>query len=85
MDPTAEQLRLAARLDAEVERLVRGGSDDMGVFMGMAESMPDFRRLLDVPDVLQALCHRLPGLFHYAKILERIADGIRDGAIKVPK
>ena len=87
MNPSVEQLQLAARLDDEVEKLMRSGNDDIGVLVGMADLMPDFRRLLDDPAALDALCASgtFPGLFHYAKILERMARGIQDGAIKVPK
>jgi hypothetical protein len=34
---------------------------------------------------MDELCQRFAGFYHYAKILETLVDGIRSGAIQVPK
>jgi len=49
MTLTPELLDIAARIDARVQRLVRGGSDDLAVFMAMADRMPDFNRVMAFP------------------------------------
>ena len=47
MNPTDEQLQVASRLDAKVQRLLKEGKTDLDVFVEMAGDMPDFKRLLD--------------------------------------
>jgi hypothetical protein len=86
MNPTDEQLQVASRLDAKVQRLLKEGKTDLDVFVEMAGDMPDFKRLLDAGQALMdALCLRFEGFYHYAKILEQIATGIASGEIQVPK
>ena len=53
----------------------------------MAEYMPGLKRLMDTSsaDEMDGLCESFPALFRYAKILERIAEGIHSGEIKVPR
>jgi hypothetical protein len=34
---------------------------------------------------MDGLCESFPDFYRYANILERIAEGIQSGAIKVPK
>ena len=81
-----EQHELAERLEVAVNDLARKGLDDMGVFLGMADSMPDFKRLLDAGSLDELLASgRFPRLLRYAKILEALALGVRDGHIRVPK
>lgn len=84
MTLTPEQVRLAERLDAKVKRL--GRSDDIALFMAMADDMPDFRRVMDAAgqDGMDELCRRLDGFYRYAKVLETIAAGIESGDIEVP-
>ncbi len=53
----------------------------------MANYMPGFKRLMDTctRDEMDGLCESFPDFYRYAKILERIAEGIQSGAIKAPK
>ncbi len=87
MEFTPEQLKIASRIDAEVRRLARTGRDDIGILAGMADLMPDFKRLMDSskPGALDELGRRFAGFYRYAKILEAVASGIRAGTIKVPR
>jgi hypothetical protein len=87
MELTAEQLRLAAKIDAEVQALVRGGRDDLAIFVGMADLMPGFKRVMDISDrgAMDELSKRYVGFYRYAKILEGLAGDIQSGTIKVPK
>jgi hypothetical protein len=87
MTLTPELLDIAARIDARVQRLVRGGSDDLAVFMALADRMPDFKRVMDAAgqDGMDELCRRLDGFYRYAKVLETVAAGIAAGEIPVPE
>jgi hypothetical protein len=52
----------------------------------MFDCMPFFKMLLDSgQDTMDELCQCFAGFYHYAKILETLADGIQSGAIQVPK
>jgi hypothetical protein len=83
MNPTDEQLQIASRLDAKVQRLLEEGKTDVDVFVEMAGDMPDFKRLLDAGQALMdALCLRFEGFYHYAKILEQIAAGHDEREVK---
>ena len=86
MKPTAEQLQVAAKIDAKVKRLLEEDKTDLDIFLEMADDMPDFKRLLGSGhDLMDALCLRFEGFYPYAKILEEIAKGIASGEIQVPK
>jgi len=84
---TSKQLRVASRIDAAMQALLRTGRDDMTVFAEMVEHMADFKWLMDTarPGVMDELCRRFAGFFHYAKTLETVAAGIQSGTIDVPK
>ena len=86
MNLSVEQLQMAALIDAKVQRLVREGHDEVSILGEMFDCMPIFKILLDSGhDTMDELCQRFGGFYHYAKILETLADGIRSGAIQVPK
>lgn len=84
---TAEQTRVAARIDSAMQPLLRAGKNDIAILTGMSNHMADFRHLIDtvLPGVMDELCQRYPGFYQYAKVLENIASAIRSGAIKVPR
>jgi hypothetical protein len=83
---SAEQLQMAALIDAKVQRLVREGHDEVTLLGEMFDCMPIFKILLDSGhDTMGELCRRFAGFYHYAKILETLAAGIQSGAIQVPK
>jgi hypothetical protein len=86
MHLSAEQLDIASRIDAKVQRLMAEGADDIAVFVEMSDDMPAFKRLLDSGHpTMDALCLRFGGFYRYAKILEMIAAGIASDEIQVPK
>jgi hypothetical protein len=53
----------------------------------MADSMPDFQRLMDTSKhgEMDGLCRRFPSFYRYAQILETIATRIQAGDIRVPQ
>lgn len=89
---TAGQTDIAARIDAKMQELARGGHgdnspNDMAIFAAMADHMPDFKRLLDTvtPGGMDELARKFAGFHRYAKILETIAARIQSGAIQAPR
>jgi hypothetical protein len=74
-------------IDAKMEKLFCDGNDDLTILGEMFDYVPGFKRLMDTsePGTMDELCRRLPGFFHYAKILGMVEAGIQSGAIKVPK
>ena len=84
---TAKQARIAARIDAAMQPLLRDGKDDIAILTGMSDHMTDFKYLIDTakPGVMDELCQRHPGFYRYAKVLETIAGAIQSGAITVPR
>lgn len=87
MEFTPEQLDIASKIDAKVQRLDRSGHDDIEIFAEMEDLMPDFKLLMDgtKPGGLDELGRRFAGFYRYAKILEAVALGIKAGTIKVPR
>jgi hypothetical protein len=87
MKLTSEQLQFVASIDAQVQELIEQGKDDITIFAEMADSMPDFKRLMDSSKhgELDELCRRFPYFYKYAQILETIAARIQSGDIRVPK
>jgi hypothetical protein len=85
MTLSTEQLRIAATIDSRVQRLIDAGNWDLTIFLEMADYMPDFKRLMDMAGQagMDELTERYAGLFHYAKVLERIALGLESGEICV--
>jgi hypothetical protein len=84
---TGKQARIAARIDAAMQPLLRDGKNDIAILSGMSDHMTEFKYLIDTakPGVMDELCQRYPGFYRYAKVLEGIAGAIQSGAIKVPK
>ncbi len=79
---TSKQLRIAARIDAAMQPLIRDNKDDVAILTGMSDHMADFKTLVDTakPGVMDELCRRHPGFYRYAKVLETIAGAIQSGA-----
>jgi hypothetical protein len=84
---TAKQIRIAARIDAAMQPLLRDGKDDIAILTGMSDHMTDFKHLIDTakPGVMDELCRRHPGFYRYAKVLENIAGAIQSGVITAPR
>ena len=80
---TTEQERLANEIDRRVKRI--GGTNEYLVAR-MADHMPTFKRLMDLSteDELNELCCKRMGLRRYAQVLERLAERIARGEVKVP-
>jgi len=84
---SAEKNALARRIDSAARKILSEGVDDTALFIGMAELMPDFKRLMDaaLPGEMDSLASQFDGFYRYAKVLETVAGGIATGEIDVPK
>ena len=53
----------------------------------MSDHMNTFKEILDssTPDQMDASCERYPGLYRFGQLLEKIAQGIHEGIITVPR
>jgi hypothetical protein len=60
------------------------GKDDIPVFADMADSMPDFKWLMDTSErsELDGLCCQFPFFYQYAQALESIAARLQDGSFR---
>ena len=87
MKPSNEQVNIAFQIDKRFKELERTCANDMEIFRDMSDLMPGFKILMDTagPKEIQQLCTQFEGLYRYVKILEKIAEGISSGQIKVPK
>ena len=63
MNLTAEQLQIASMIDAEMQKLVCDGNDDLTILGEMFDYMPGFKRLMDTaePGTIDELCRRFAG------------------------
>ncbi len=81
-----QQIEAARKIDQRVKQLRAVGADDAELLAEMHDLMPNFKILLDTaqPGQMDELCVRFEGFHYYAKLLERLAQGIASGSIKVP-
>ena len=82
-----EMLKIMERLDTRANGLLLTGASDIDLLGGMYDLMPDFKALMDSPysDEIEAKASRFPSLYRYAVMLSKLAEGIADGSIKVPR
>jgi len=87
MPLTAQQTRLAETIDTHVTQVLAHGGGDEALLLSMADSMGTFKQLLDTCTgaEMDALCERYDGFYRFAKLLERLAEGIAHGSIPVPE
>lgn len=77
-----EQQAIARLLDDKVNQFTQTGvSDSLMLLAHMAPHMPLFHRLMKISGEgeIDSLCVTYSGLYRYAKVLERLAMGIRSG------
>ena len=86
MPLTQEQTRLATTRDKHVKRTIVFGGTDEDLLVSMYDYMDPFKQLLDssTQHEMDELCQRYDGFYRFAKLLERLAEGIANGTIPVP-
>ena len=87
MPLTAQQTRLAVTIDTHVKQVLAHGGGDEALLLSMADSMGTFKQLLETCTgaEVDALCERDDGFYRFAKLLERLAEGIANGSVPVPE
>lgn len=86
MQPTNKQIQLAQTIDRFVNSIEKDGGGDTELLVKGFTHMPTFKELLDTSthEQVNSLCETYPGFYRFAKLLESIAQGIKDGTISVP-
>ena len=87
MPLTERQKHLAKIIDEHVRQVIRNGGDDEDLLVSAHDYMDTFKQLLDssTPQEMDELCQRYDGFYHFAKLLEMLAEGIANGVIPVPE
>jgi hypothetical protein len=83
MPLTDEQTSIAQAIDAEFQRLIKLGKTHATILGQMHDHLAGIKQLMDA-GVMREAGDRYPGLYRFAKMLERTARGIQSGAIPVP-
>ena len=86
MPLTDQQTRLAGAIDRYVRHVLAQGGGDEELLLSLANHMGTFKQVMDMStgEEMNALCQRYDGFYRFAKLLERLAEGIADGSIPVP-
>lgn len=87
IDLTAEQRQLAKIVHDYASRFPQTADGDAQLLQGCYDYMDTFKRVMDSTSKVQMdyICLQYPGYFRFAKWMERLAQGIADGVIEVPK
>ena len=78
-------MQIATLIDNQVVKIVETRNTAEAIDEAVVEMMPDymdgFKHLLDSleSDGMNQLCEEFPGFYRFAKMMERIAGGCRDG------
>ena len=85
MNFTAYQMQIATLIDNQVTKIVKTRNTAEAIDEAVVEMMPDymdgFKHLLDSLESygMNHLCEEFLGFYRFAKMMERIAGGCRDG------
>lgn len=85
MNFTTYQMQIATLIDTQVARIIKSSKTEQEVDEAIIEMFPDykdeFKHLLDTldSDGINALCGQFSGFYRFTKMMERIAEGCRDG------
>ena len=87
MNISSKKRKLASIIDKGVSKFPDSENGNIQLLQNSYEYMDTFKRLMDScsKEEMNFLCNQLNGLYRFAKLLENMAQGIRDGRISVPK
>ncbi|NET32880.1 MAG: arylsulfatase regulator [Cyanothece sp. SIO1E1] len=87
MTLTDKQIRMATAIDEHVKSTLAKGGGDEALLVSLYDHMDKFKYLLDTckRGEMDLLCTRYEGFYRFAKLMERLAEGIASGNIPVPK
>lgn len=83
---TNKQSQLAQTIDNWVKTIEQEGGGDTELLEKGFMHMATFKELMDLStqEQMDSLCVTYPGFYRFAKRLEKLAQGIQDGTIRVP-
>lgn len=86
MKLTTQHHELASQIDNYVKNIWSAGGGDEQILLGMHGHLMSFKQLMDISKngEFDVLCTQYDGFYKFAKVLEDMAKGIKDGTIKVP-
>lgn len=85
MPLTNRHHELAQTIDTYVRDIIASGGGDEQILETMYDYMPLFKELLGTASGdIDILCQQYDGFYRFAKLLEMMAQGIKDGTVKVP-
>ncbi len=86
MPLTNKQTQLAQTIDRWVKTIEQDGGGDTELLEKAYMHMTTFKQLLDIStqEQMDSLCESYPGFYRFANLMEKLAQGIQDGTIKVP-
>ncbi|MFM2588256.1 arylsulfatase regulator [Vibrio sp. TBV020] len=87
MDLTTEQQQLAIIIDGYANQFPLTEEGDALLLQGCYDYMEAFKRVMDSSSKVQMdyLCQQYLGFYRFAQWMERLAQGIADGVIDVPR
>lgn len=87
IDLTAEQRQLVKIVHDYASQFPLTEDGNAQLLQGCYDYMEAFRRVMDSASKVQMdyICLQYPGYFLFVKWMERLAQGIADGVIEVPK
>ena len=79
--------QVAQLIDTFVKGILAKGGGDEEILASMLPYMQGFKGIMNNAAVgeMDLLANQYDGLHRFAKLLEKLAGGIQDGAIEVPK
>lgn len=82
-----QDLFAAKKIDTWVKGILAKGGGDEEILGGMSPYMAGFKGIMDnaASGEIDKLSQRYNGFYRFAKFLEKLAGGIQDGIIDVPK
>ena len=85
MSFTSYQMQIATLIDNQVTKIIEAKKTTQAISEAIIEMMPDyqegFKHLLDTldSDSMNQLGEEFSGFYRFAKMMERIAEGCRNG------
>ena len=86
MQLTNKQIQLAQTIETWVKTIEQEGGGDTEILQNGFTYMATLKELLDTTthEQMDNLCETYQGFYRFAKLIENLAQGIKDGTIKVP-
>jgi len=87
IDLSSEQRHLIKRIDDHVAKFPLSEAGDEQLLLTCYDYMEAFKQVMDSISTYQRdyICQQYDGFYRFAKLMERLAQGIADGVIDVPK